>query len=151
MRVISLLLAVSALMQAQTITMMLTPPMSVTAKRGATVAVKVQARLRDGYHCNTNTPSDEYLIPLKLTWTAPGSLQVADVKYPKGTMEKYPFSEKPLSVYSGVFDIVTDFKVPSDAKPGQSTIAGKVRYQACDDRACYPPKTLEVQVPVIIE
>lgn len=155
MRAISALLGglfvASALLPAQTVTMTLTPPMSVSGKRGAVLSVKVQARLREGYHCNTNTPSDEYLIPLKLTWTAPGALQVSDVKYPKGTMEKYPFSDKPLSVYSGVFDIVTDFKIPTDAKPGQSSIAGKLRYQACDDRACYPPKTLEVQVPVIIE
>jgi DsbC/DsbD-like thiol-disulfide interchange protein len=135
----------------QTITMTLTPPMSVMGKRGATVAAKVQARLRDGYHCNSNTPSDEYLIPLKLTWTTPAGLQVAAVKYPKPSMEKYAFSEKPLSVYSGVFDIVTEFKVPDDAKPGQVTVAGKLKYQACDDRACYPPKTLDVQFPVIVE
>src|SRR5882724_12524241 len=99
----------------QTITMTLTPPMSVMGKRGTTVAAKIQARMREGYHCNSNTPSDEYLIPLKLTWTAPGALQVAEVKYPKPSMEKYAFSEKPLSVYSGIFDIVTEFKIPADA------------------------------------
>jgi len=131
--------------------MTLNPPMSVMGKRGTTVAAKVQARLREGYHCNSNTPSDEYLIPLKLTWSTPGPLQVADVKYPKPSLEKYAFSDKPLSVFSGVFDIVTEFKIPADAKPGQATVAGKVKYQACDDRACYPPKTLDVQFPVIVE
>jgi DsbC/DsbD-like thiol-disulfide interchange protein len=135
----------------QTITMTLTPPASVTGKAGSSVSAKVQARLREGYHCNSNTPSDEYLIPLKLTWTAPGALQVGEIKYPKPLIEKYAFSDKPLSVYSGIFDIVTDFKIPADAKPGQTTVSGKVRYQACDDRACYPPKTLEVQFPVIVE
>ena len=134
----------------QTITMTLTPPMSVMGKRGSTVPVRIQARMREGYHCNSNTPSDEYLIPLKLTWT-PGTLEVAEVKYPKPSMEKYPFSEKALSVYSGIFDIVTDFKIPADAKPGQSTVTGKLRYQACDERSCLPPKTLEVQFPVIVE
>ena len=135
---------------AQTITMTLTPPMSVMGKRGATVSAKVQARMREGYHCNSNTPSDEYLIPLKLTW-APSAVQDAHVKYPKPTIEKYPFSEKPLSVYSGTFDVVTDFKIPADAKPGQSMVTGKLRYQACDERSCLPPKTLEVQFPVIVE
>ena len=145
----SLLLATS-LCFGQTVTMTLTPPMSVMGKRGAAVPVKIQARMREGYHCNSNTPSDEYLIPLKLTWT-PGTLQVAEIKYPKPTMEKYPFSEKPLSVYSGSFDIVTDFKIPADAKPCQTMVAGRVRYQACDERSCLPPKTLEVQFPIIVE
>ena len=125
--------------------------MSVMGKRGSTVSAKIQARMREGYHCNSNTPSDEYLIPLKLTWAAGGVLQVAEIKYPKPSMEKYPFSEKPLSVYSGAFDIVTDFKIPADAKPGQSTVTGKVKYQACDERSCLPPKTLEVQFPIIVE
>ena len=124
--------------------------MSVMGKRGSTVSAKVQARMREGYHCNSNTPSDEYLIPLKLAWT-PGILQDPQVKYPKPSNEKYAFSEKPLSVYSGTFDIVTDFKIPADAKSGQTMVTGKLKYQACDDRSCLPPKTLDVQFPVIVE
>src|SRR5262249_48747851 len=140
----------AAVAPAQTVTMTLTPPMNVMAKRGASVSAKIQARMREGYHCNSNTPADEYLIPLKLTWTG-GPLQSPEVKYPKPSMEKYAFSEKPLSVYSGSFDIVTEFKVPADAKPGQATVTGKLRYQACDERSCLPPKTLDVQFPVVVE
>ena len=145
-----LLLATSAMGFGQTITMTLTPPMSVMGKRGSTVAARIQARMREGYHCNSNSPSDEYLIPLKLTW-APSAAQVAEIKYPKPSMEKYTFSEKALSVYSGSFEIVTDFKIPADAKPGQSMVTGKIKYQACDERSCLPPKTLEVQFPIIVE
>ena len=130
--------------------MTLTPPLTVSGKPGSTVAAKVHARMREGYHCNSNTPSDEYLIPLKVTWT-PSAFQVAGIKYPKPTMEKFPFSDKPLSIYSGQFDIVTDFKIPADAKPGQASITGKVKYQACDDRSCLPPKTLEIQFPIVVE
>ena len=147
---LSILGAVCA--SAQMVVMTLTPPMSVVAKKGSTVTVKLPAKMRDGYHCNSNTPSDEYLIPLKLTWaSANGSLQTEVVKYPKPAMEKYPFSDKPLSVFSGSFDIVTDFKVAADAKPGQVTLTGKLKYQACNESMCLPPKTLDVQVPVIVE
>ena len=148
---LSLLLAISlTAVSAQTITMSLTPPMSVMGKRGATVPVKIAARMREGYHCNSNTPSDEYLIPLKLTWSA-GVFPVAGIKYPKPAVEKFAFSPKALSIYSGQFDIVTEFKIPADAKPGQTVVNGKVKYQACDDRSCLPPKTLEVQFPMIVE
>ena len=103
--------------------------------------------LRSGYHCNSNTPSDDYLIPLKLTWT-PGTLEVGEVVYPKPQMEKYSFSEKPLSVYTGSFEIVTRFKVPAGAPFGDTVIPAKLRYQACTDRMCLPPKTVEVSLPV---
>jgi DsbC/DsbD-like thiol-disulfide interchange protein len=146
-----LAIVASACALAQTVVLTLTPPMSVLAKRGSTLSVKLPAHMRDGYHCNSNTPSDEYLIPLKLSWTGGGPLQFEAVKYPKPSVEKYPFSDKPLSVFSGTFEIVTDFKVAADAKPGQVTLSGKLKYQACNDSMCLPPKTLDVQVPVIIE
>jgi thioredoxin:protein disulfide reductase len=123
------------------------PPDKVTAKAGTTVPAKIVAQLRSGYHCNSDKPSDDYLIPLKLTWTA-APLEVAEVVYPKPQMEKYLFSEKPLSVYTGDFEIVTRFKVPASARPGPAMLAGKLRYQACTDRMCLPPKTVDVSLPV---
>lgn len=108
---------------------------------------KLTAQLRQGYHCNSNTPSEDYLIPLKLVWTA-APLAVADVVYPKPEMEKYAFSDKPLSVYTGDFEIVTKFKVPDSAPPGPAVISAKLRYQACTDRMCLPPKTVDVSLPV---
>jgi len=121
----------------------------VSAKAGATAQIKLTAELRSGYHCNSNTPSDDYLIPLRLTWTA-APLEVAGVDYPKPQMEKYSFSDKPLSVYTGNFDLVTRFKVPASAPAGPAVITAKLRYQACTDRACFPPKTVDLNVPVDI-
>jgi thioredoxin:protein disulfide reductase len=122
-------------------------PPQLTAKAGTTVDAKITAQLRTGYHCNSNTPSDDYLIPLKLTWTA-APLNASDVVYPKPQMEKYAFSDKPLSVYTGDFEIVTKFDVPASAPPGLAVISGKLRYQACTDRMCLPPKTVDVSLPV---
>jgi hypothetical protein len=107
----------------------------------------VTLQLKDGYHVNSNTPSEEYLIPLKLTWNT-GALTSAEVKYPKAQMEKMPFAEKPLSVYTGDFDIVTSFSVSPLATPGPAAVTGKLRYQACNDRMCLPPKNIEVSLKV---
>jgi len=121
----------------------------VTAKAGSTVETKVTIQLRPGYHCNSNKPSEDYLIPLKLTWS-PGPLEPAEVVYPQPHMEKYSFSETPLSVYSGDFAITTKFKVPATANAGTTFLSGKLRYQACNDRMCLPPKTIDVSMPVDI-
>jgi hypothetical protein len=122
----------------------------VAGKRGAELTAKLAVTLGEGYHVNSNTPHEAYLIPLKLTWTA-APLEVASVIYPRAHDEKYQFSpDQALSVYTGNFEIVTKFKVPSDATSGAAILAGKLRYQACNNTMCFAPKTVEVKQPVEI-
>ena len=125
------------------------PPATVAAKRGAELTAKLSVVLREGYHVNSNKPNEEYLIPLKLTWT-PGPLDAGVAEYPKPHNEKYEFSEKPLSVYTGKFEIISKFKVPPDAQQGPGIALGKLRYQACNNSMCLPPKTLDVTQQVEI-
>ncbi|HLH42650.1 MAG TPA: protein-disulfide reductase DsbD domain-containing protein [Bryobacteraceae bacterium] len=125
-----------------------TPP-SLQAKIGATVEAKLPLQLRPGYHVQSNTPTDKYLIPLRLTWN-PGPLEALGVTYPKPKMEKYAFSEMPQSVFSGNFELTTKFRVPEAAIAGPSAITGKLRYQACNDAMCLPPRTMDVKLPVDI-
>jgi hypothetical protein len=132
---------------AQTNVLNVVTPETIKAKAGTTLSAKVTLQLKQGYHVNSNTPSEEYLIPLKLTWNA-GALTSPEVKYPKAQMEKMPFAEKPLSVYTGDFDLVTSFSVSPLATPGPTAVTGKLRYQACNDRMCLPPKNVDVALQV---
>ena len=123
----------------------------VAAKRGAAVTAKIPLSVQPGYHVNSNTPSDEYLIPLKLTWKSTGALEAGPVQYPKASLEKYEFSEKPLSVFTGRFELTANFKVAANAPAGPGAAVGQLRYQACSERACYPPKTIEVTLPYSVQ
>ncbi len=122
----------------------------VKVKRGETFTEKLRAELRAGYHVNSNTPADEYLIPIRLTWSK-GAAEAEQVIYPKPQMESLPFSEKPVSVFSGVFEIATRFKASPSAGPGMSTMSGKLRYQACNNKECLPPRTVEVSFPIDLQ
>ena len=119
---------------------------TVSGKRNGSVEAKIPVSVLPGFHVNSNKPSEEYLIPLKLTWTATGALQPGVIVYPKPAQEKYEFAEKPLSVLTGNFDIVASFKVAANASAGPGSAAGKLRYQACNNRACFPPKTVKFTV-----
>jgi hypothetical protein len=127
-----------------------TQPEAVTARHGATLEVKTRAQLKSGYHANSNTPSEAYLIPMRLTW-APGPLEATEVVFPKAQMEKYDFSPVPLSVFTGDFDLVTKFKVAAGAAGGPGMMLGKLRYQACNQNSCLAPKTIEIKLPVVIQ
>ncbi len=118
----------------------------VKGGRNATIQAKIPVTVQPGFHVNSNKPSEEYLIPLKLTWTSTGALQPGTVVYPKATQEKYEFAEKPLSVLTGSFELVASFKVAPNASAGPGAATGKLRYQACNNRACFPPKTVDVTV-----
>ena len=129
-------------------------PAPLHVKTGETAPLALRFRLAAGHHTNSNKPSDEFLIPLKLSWDPAAALvplEVIDVEYPAGKLEKYSFSEKPLSVYSGEFIVTTRFKAAANAAKGQKTVNGKLRYQACSDTMCFPPRTLAVQANVVIQ
>jgi hypothetical protein len=133
----------------QTEALKVAPPAKVRAKRGETLNVPIQVKLLPGYHVNSHTPSEDYLIPLRLTWDA-RPLEAGKVLFPKPHLEKYEFSEKPLSVFTGDFSIETTFTVPASAPSGMGLAVGKLRYQACSLKACLPPRTLEIKLPLDI-
>lgn len=126
------------------------PSEKLTIQRGSAADLKLKVQLQPGYHVNSNSPADAYLIPLKLTW-AKEPLEAEQVTYPKPELEKYAFSPNPVSVFSGTFEIVTRFKAPASGAPGLSIVGGKLRYQACNDRECLPPKTIDVRATVSIQ
>ncbi|HUS08592.1 MAG TPA: protein-disulfide reductase DsbD domain-containing protein [Bryobacteraceae bacterium] len=127
-----------------------TAPEKIEGKRNEVVTADFKLQLRTGFHVNSNTPSDDYLIPLKFTF-AGATVQAQEVTFPKPRMEKYPFSAKPLSVFTGDFKTTAKFKILPTAPLGQSLLTGKLRYQACSHTACLPPKTVDIKVPVEVK
>ena len=122
------------------------PPAPLKLAPGQEIAVPVVVRIRPGYHMNSHQPREEYLIPTTLTWEAPG-LTLVRVDYPDAEIVKYDFSEEPLSVFSGEITITTVFRVPS-AVPPLSELRGSLRYQACNDKACLAPTSVDFQTAV---
>lgn len=111
--------------------------------------MSLHARLLDGYHVNSDQPADKYLIPLKLSWEA-APLVVEAIHFPAAERKRYSFSDQPLSVFASDFDIKTDFRAPAEAPAGRRTITGSLRYQACSDNLCLPPKTIDVELVIDI-
>jgi hypothetical protein len=119
----------------------------LVGKRNEVAEARIPVVLQPGYHVNSNTPAEAYLIPLRLTWEK-GLLETIETVFPKPKLEKYEFSTKPVSVFTGNFDVVTKFRITPDAASGPGIVLGKLRYQACSTSACLPPKTAEVRLPI---
>jgi cytochrome c biogenesis DsbD-like protein len=120
---------------------------SVTSGKPAEVDLKF--RVKDGFHVNSNKPNSELLIPTTLKLSPPSDLSTADVAFPPGKDISFPFdpSEK-LNVYSDAFTVKAKLLAAQTALTGNFTVHGELRYQACSDNACFPPKTVPFQFDV---
>ncbi len=128
------------------------PVDTVVVKSKKPAPVEFTFHIQQGYHINSNQPSTPELIPTQLHFSLPGDLVIGKVQYPACVLTSFPFdpAEK-LSVYSG--DLVIKAVVIAEAgfAPGAHTVHGELRYQACDNNACYPPKKLPVDFEVKVE
>jgi len=117
----------------------------VSGKRNDAVEAKIPVSVDAGFHVNSDKPSQDYLIPLKVKWTDTASLEGGDLVFPKPVM--MDMAGEKLSVFTGNFDIVAKFKVAANAPAGPGSAAGKLSYQACNEKMCFPPKTIDISVP----
>ena len=127
------------------------PVGNVQLRAGAAKNVAMDFRIGSDYHINSHTPKSPLLIPTELKLTPPQQIAVADVKYPAGQDETFPFSpDEKLNVYSGDFSIDTLLKAPANTAPGTYPVKGELHFQACDKSACYPPRSLPIQFQVTV-
>lgn len=123
-------------------------PHPVVVKPGTEVTAPLRIEVQPGFHVNSNHPKDEFLIPLKLTWTS-GPLEAQSVSYPNP--EDIRVGKEILSVFTGEFDLNTRFKAPANLPRGPADMTGRLRYQACNNRMCFRPVTINVKLPVVVE
>jgi hypothetical protein len=120
-----------------------------TAQRTSQTMVNLNFRVPAGYHINSNTPKSEFLIPTKLRIDVPTDIILGKIEYPAGEDRSFPFSpDEKLSVYSGDFTIAVGVHPLRSVVPGKYEMHGVLRYQACDNAACYPPKNLPVSFEI---
>lgn len=122
------------------------PAPPVEAKAGETFTLTLTVRVRPGYHLNSDAPLEDYLIPARLVWDA-APFEVLGVEFPEPELVRYEYSESPISVFSGEFVIKTTLRAPAKP-PGAIELRGKLRYQACTDKACLAPTSLDVKAHI---
>ena len=121
---------------------------SIQVDAGKSQVVELRFRVDQGFHINSHAPKDELLIPTVLTLDPSHGVKVSDEAYQKGTAFRLSApgggAGEMLDVYQGEFRVSLRVVVPK----GASTLVGSLHYQACDNAACFPPRTLAVMVAV---
>ena len=121
-------------------------PEQVTIPAGKPQPVELHFRIAQGFHINSHTPKEDYLIPTVFSVPESTGVRLASATYPDGADFTLPLDPATkLSVYTGEFAIQTKLI----AERGNHLVQASLRYQACDQNACMPPKTITVPIDVI--
>jgi DsbC/DsbD-like thiol-disulfide interchange protein len=110
---------------------------------GKPVHATVVLSLPGGLHANSHNPGGEYSVPTTVRATASG-VRIGAVSYPRGHNRKFDFSSETLNVYEGRTAFSFNVTVPSTYKNSTLRLNVTLKYQACTNEVCYPPKSKQI-------
>ncbi len=102
------------------------------------------AKISPGFHINAHVPSEDYLIPTKVTADLAPGVFLVETTYPRGVMRAFRFSKTPLRVYEGSFTVMMKLRTSGTAPIGPQKLSLTLGYQACNQDACLPPTKIPV-------
>ncbi len=115
---------------------------SIHSRTGDDVEGTIVATIAEGWHVNSNVPTEEFAIPTVLELDA-ATAELTGTQFPPHQMKAFEFTGgKSLAVFDGTFNIGFRAKL----KPGATKIEAKLKFQACSDRVCLPPNTAATTV-----
>src|SRR6266566_530314 len=148
-RVIAVLLMFTSQAISQDIPGRKIPSVTMSPAPITTVTRGKPSDIGPGFHVNSNKPNSEFLIPTALKINAPTDIVIGKITYPPGQEASFPFApDEKLSVYSTEFSVGVIVRPLAGVVPGKYMLHGELKYQACDNAACYPPKKLPVEFEV---
>ena len=122
-----------------------TPVVESAGRPGAAVRAALVVKLPERFHVQSNAPRDPAFIPTVLTIDAPAGIRVSEIVFPAATDLKQAGQSQPLAVFDHEFAIGVQFQLAADLKAAPLDVPAQLRYQACDDKLCYPPATADVR------
>jgi hypothetical protein len=120
-------------------------------KRARSTQGNVVMEIPSGLHVQSNKPLDKFLVPTKLEIDAPQGVRVGSIIYPRAILRNLKFSKGKVAVYEGRALIRFNVTVPASFSENAAEIKGRLRFQACNDEACFPPVTREVKMWLNVE
>jgi uncharacterized protein len=119
----------------------------VELRVGETRDVVIEIVVKPGYHVQANPAAWPYLIPTALTLASAPGVTVGTPRYPAPKRLRLAGGGDELLVYDRRFVIVVPI---THATSGAVSVRleGSLRYQGCDDRHCFFPRSTPIALVV---
>jgi cytochrome c biogenesis protein CcdA/DsbC/DsbD-like thiol-disulfide interchange protein len=114
---------------------------SETVPAGSETRIAVSVSLPPKLHVQADKPRDPSLIPTVLTVEPPSGVRVSHLIYPHPEDFTLEGQSEPLLVFDNEFVVGASITLDASVPAGELKIPGRFRYQACDDKMCFQPRT----------
>jgi hypothetical protein len=125
-------------------------PAYAAVRPGATAQIMVIAEVRPGYVVIAHEASDADLQPLTLRFRPTRQAAVGAPRYPAAQEAHVDADRRKVPTYAGTLRIAVPVTVSKQAAPGEVTLQGELRYEACIELRCSATRTLPVKLTIDI-
>jgi thiol:disulfide interchange protein DsbD len=116
----------------------------VTKRSGDVVEGVATVTIPAPWHVNSAKPLDSFAIPTTLTLDPATAELSGTPQYPPHELKNFAFSGgQAVAVYEGTV------RIPFTAKVKGEKIGASLKYQACNDKVCLPPKTVTAEFSAV--
>lgn len=120
-------------------------------KRGSKVAIELSAEVQSGWHVYGLSQAAGGPTPLQVTLDPNEIVRSAGAVSGTPPLKKHDSSfDLETESYLGTFTLSVPAQVNDHPAAGKQVVSVAVRFQACSDRTCLPPRTVHVSVPIEI-
>ena len=123
----------------------------VTADHDGKDWLIVEIKMAPGWHINAHKPLQDYLIPTELTLGKSAlAWQLGAVAYPAPEIKRLGFQQESLALHENTVTLQAELKQRGDQHAEQGLVLPiKLSLQACDDRICLAPESLDLGLPLV--
>ena len=108
-----------------------------------TLKVNVRLNITSGWHIQASNPTDDYLIPTRLSLDTEIA-KITQIDYPPAEGLQFPFAERAIAVYKDSLNIPLTLLF----KTRPQNLSLLLTYQACDSTRCLPPQTHRIALNI---
>lgn len=120
-------------------------------KAGTTSTFIIQISVKQGFHIQANQIKDEFLIPTTVAIESSENIKPGKALFPKPNKFRLEGTNDWMEVYDSSFQIKIPVKVGKQMERGSYNFKAELRYQACDAKTCFFPKTIVFAIPCQVE
>lgn len=117
---------------------------------GSTYPIAFRIRIDTPWYIHGNEGEKGELARTSLSFKEIAGVKVQGVEFPEPEEKELPYTETPVKLFSGDLLVRAILKVSEDARIGERSMEGTLRFQACSSRSCLPPQDLHFTWKVLV-
>ena len=118
-------------------------------KQGSRFAVELSAAIQNGWHVYGLEQVPGGPTPLRVALEENDAVQIAGTTSGTTPIKKHdPSFELETQFYTQSFTLHIPLQVKQHSATGKQSIPVSLRFQACSDRTCLPPRTVHLSIPI---